>query len=60
MGDDQGGEATVTLTKMPDGTVTCDSGDGNPQPYGSVDEALEAAKEILEPGGGEDRGGDEG
>jgi len=50
------GEATVTLTltKMPDGTVTCDSGDGNPQPYPTVEDALEAAKTILDGGGDED------
>lgn len=56
---DPGGDLTVTLTKMADGTVTCDAGDGNPQPYGSVEEALDAAKEILEPGGEEEMG-DEG
>lgn len=54
--DDQP-EATVTLTKMPDGTVTCDGGDGTPQTYQSVDEALDAAQSIL--GGDEDLPGEE-
>lgn len=45
------GEQTITLTKKADGTVTCDSGDGKPMPYASVDEALEAVKAQL--GGGD-------
>lgn len=48
---------SITLTKNPDGTVTCDCGDGKPMPYGSVDEALDAAKSML--GGGE-MGSDDG
>lgn len=60
-GDPGAGDVTVTLTKGADGSITCDTGDGNPQPYGSVDEALEAAKMTLGPDddqGEGDQGGD--
>ena len=52
-----GPELTVTLTKSADGTITCDTGDGNPQRYATVERALEAAKMILE-GGEEEPGGE--
>lgn len=41
---DGAGDQTITLTIKPDGTATCDSGDGKPMPYSSVDEALDAVK----------------
>jgi hypothetical protein len=57
--DDAGaGDQTIILTKKADGTVTCDSGDGKPVPYASVDEALDAVKSQL--GGGPDDGTDGG
>lgn len=51
-GADSGeGDQTIILTKKADGSITCDSGDGKPMPYDSVDEALDAVKAQL--GGGE-------
>lgn len=51
--DDGMGDTTITLTKKPDGTVTCDKGDGSePMPYKSMGEALDAlqAEEAPMPG----------
>lgn len=52
-------EPTVTITAKADGTYTCDGGDGNPQPYGSIEEALEGAKSLLG-GGDEEQDADQG
>jgi hypothetical protein len=38
---------SVTLTKNPDGTVSCDDGSGNPSVHPSLDEALSYAQEAL-------------
>jgi hypothetical protein len=52
------GDQTITLTIKPDGTATCDSGDGKPMPYASVDEALDAVKAQYGANDTADQGGD--
>lgn len=49
---------TITLTKNPDGTVTCDDGTGTPSVHQSVDEALSYAGQKLGASGGEQPAGD--
>lgn len=44
--DAMGGDTTITLTMKPDGTVTCDCGDGTgPMPYKSMGEALDSLQQ---------------
>lgn len=44
--DDGSGDTTITLTMKPDGTVTCDNGDGTgPMPYKSMGEALDSLQQ---------------
>lgn len=54
--DGDAGAQTITLTKNPDGTVTCDDGTGQPTTHQSVDEALTYASQKL---GGAEPAGDE-
>lgn len=46
---DQAG-ASVTIDKLPDGTFTVSPNPGKPQPAGSIDEALEMARGLLDGG----------
>lgn len=40
-------ESQIILTKMSDGTITCDDGSGQPSVHDNVDDALNYAKQSL-------------
>ena len=46
----EGEGMSVTIDKLPDGTFTVSANPGEPQPANSVEEALQAAKQLLTAG----------